>query len=112
MIEILWHVLLLQTCDVTCFSKNVMLTSKYLRHQFSTFEAMFTPYQRAPSPVRKPHRIELLFRHKNGDFGAISVKNQASCAVPISKVERHILDKFCALFLCCVNGYSDRSGSE
>ena len=77
MMEILWHVFLLQTCDVTCFSKNVMLTSKYLRHQFSIFEAMFTPYQIAPSPVRKPHRIELLFRHKSVDFAAISVKNRA-----------------------------------
>jgi len=75
--EILWHVFLLQTCDMSCFSKNVMLTSKYLRHQFSIFETMFTPYQIAPSPARKPHRKELLFRHKNGDFGAISVKNQA-----------------------------------
>ena len=77
MMEILWHVLLLQTCDVTCFSKNVMLTSKYLRHQFSIFEAMFTPYQIAPSQARKPHRIDLLFRHKSGDFGAISVENRA-----------------------------------
>ena len=77
MMEILWHVFLLQTCDVTCFSKNIMLTSKYLRHQFSIFEAMFTPYQIAPSPKGKPHRIELLFRHKNGDFGEISVKNRA-----------------------------------
>ena len=75
--EILWHVFLLQTCDLTCFCKNVMLTSKYLRHQFSIFEAMFTPYQTAFAPARKPHRIELLFRHKNGDFGAISVENRA-----------------------------------
>ena len=77
MMEILWHVFLLQTCDVTCCSKNVMLTSKYLRHQFSIFEAMFTPYHTGPSQARKPHRIELLFRHKNGDFGEISVENRA-----------------------------------
>ena len=42
-----------------------------------------------PDSVRagaKPYRIGLLFKHKNGDFGAISV-NERSCAAPISKVE-------------------------
>ena len=40
------------------------------------------------APVRKPHRIGLLFTHRNGDFRAISVAER-SCVAPISKVERH-----------------------
>ena len=40
----------------------------------------------------KPYRIWLLFTHKNGDFGAISVTD-GSCATPISKVESHISDR-------------------
>ena len=40
--------------------------------------------------VPKPGIPEYGFGHiKNGDFGAISVK-EGSCAAPISKVERHI----------------------
>ena len=39
----------------------------------------------------KPYRIGLLFTHRNGDFGAISV-TERSYAAPFSKVERHILD--------------------
>ena len=34
----------------------------------------------------------LLFTHKNGDVGAISV-TERSCVAPISKVERHISDR-------------------
>ena len=41
--------------------------------------------------ARKAYRIGLLFTHKNGDFGAISVAKR-SWAVPISKVESHISD--------------------
>ena len=37
---------------------------------------MFTLYWIAFAPARKPFRIALLFTHKNGDFGAISVKAQ------------------------------------
>ena len=73
--------------------------------------AMFTLYQIAFAPTRKPHRIGLLFTHKKGDFCAISV-TERSCAAPISKVERHISDRFCASFWCSVNRYSNRSGSE
>ena len=40
-------------------------------------------------PARKPDGIGLLFTHKNGDFGAISV-TERSCTAPISKVESHI----------------------
>ena len=35
------------------------------------------------------YRIGLLFKHKNGDFGAISV-TERSCTTPMSKVRRHI----------------------
>ena len=38
--------------------------------------------------------IGLLFTHKNGDFGLISV-TERSCAAPVSKVERYISDRFC-----------------
>ena len=44
------------------------------------------------APARKPHRIGLLFvRHKNGDFGAISITERLKAA-PISKAESHISD--------------------
>ena len=43
-------------------------------------------------PSVRPYRIGLLFSHKNGDFGAISI-TQRSCAEPISKVESHISDR-------------------
>ena len=43
-------------------------------------------------PSVRPYRIGLLFSHKNGDFGAISI-TQRSCADPISKVESHISDR-------------------
>ena len=54
----------------------------------------------------------LLFTRNNyGDFGAISVTAR-NCSAPISKVELHISDGFCATLWCSVNRYSDRSGSE
>ena len=43
-------------------------------------------------PARKQDRIGLLFTHKNGDIGAISV-TERSCAAPISKVESQISDR-------------------
>ena len=43
-------------------------------------------------PTRKRYRIGLLFAHKNGDFGAISV-TERSCAALISKVESDISDR-------------------
>ena len=52
-----------------------------------------------------------LFRAKNVDFHAVSVTEQ-SCFASISKVERHVSDRFCAILWCSVNTYSDRSGSE
>ena len=53
---------------------------------------MYTPYRVAFAPARKPYRIGLLFTHKNGDFGAISVTEQ-SCAALISEAESHISDR-------------------
>ena len=35
-----------------------------------------------------------------------------SWAAPISKVERHVSDRFCATLWCSVNTYSDRRKSE
>ena len=61
--------------------------------------------------ARKQYRMELLFTHKNGDFGATSV-TERSYAVPILKVERHVSDGFFATYWCNVNGYSDRGRSE
>ena len=55
--------------------------------------------------------IRLLFTLKNDDFGAIS-ETERSCAVPISKVDRHISDWFCATLWCNVDRYSHRNGSE
>ena len=41
-------------------------------------------------PAGKPYgTLGLLFTHKNGDFGAVSV-SERSCDVPITKVVRHI----------------------
>ena len=75
-------------------------------------KAVFTPYRiaLAPGAARKPHRIGLLFTHKNCDFGAISV-TERSYAAPLSIKERHISNRFCATLWYNVNGYSDRSGS-
>ena len=49
-----------------------------------------------PNSLLRRHRksdwIRLLFTHKNGNFGAISVKER-SCAKTISKVESDITDE-------------------
>ena len=55
-------------------------------------EAFFTLYRVAFTPAQKQYRIGLLFTHKKGDFGAISVMERR-CAAPISKVESHISDR-------------------
>ena len=39
---------------------------------------MFTLYRIGFTPARKPHRIGLLFTHKDSDFGAISVTEQTA----------------------------------
>ena len=63
------------------------------------------------TPARKPFQIDLLFTHKNSDFGAISA-TERSCAALTSKVDRHVLDRFCGTLWCSVNKYSDLCGSE
>ena len=42
--------------------------------------------------ARNPYLIGLLFTHKNGDFGAISV-TERSCAALIFYAEGHISDR-------------------
>ena len=77
-------------------------------------KALHTLYRIAVAQARRtiPDRIGLLFRHENGDFGAISVTKRSCGPAPISKVERQISDRFCVTLWCIVNRYSDRSGSE
>ena len=68
---------------------------------------MITLVQIAFAPARKSYWIGLLFTHKKGDFGAISVTDR-SCATPIWKEKRHISDtRSCATLWCSVNSYSD-----
>ena len=68
-------------------------------------------YWIATAPARQPYRIGLLFTHKNLDFGQIPLKER-NRSVPISKMERHISNMFCATLWCSVNRYSNRSESE
>ena len=72
---------------------------------------IFTLCRLALASARKPYWIEIVFTHKNGDFGAISI-TERSCTAPISKMEPHISDTFCATLWCNVNRYSHCSGSE
>ena len=67
---------------------------------------MFTLYRIPFAPVGKSYQIGLLFIYENDDFGAISV-TERSCAAPITKVERHISDRFWT-----GKRYLDHSGSE
>ena len=46
-------------------------------------------YRIVHTPTRKPQRIRLLFTHKNGDYGEISV-TERRCAASILLVDRHI----------------------
>ena len=52
-----------------------------------------------------------MFTLKSGCGGAISM-TERSCVPPISKVERHIADRFCAILWCSVNIYSPRRGRK
>ena len=64
-------------------------------------QVMFTLYQVAFALAKNwPYRIGLMFTHKNGDFGAISVAGR-SYEAPISKVESDISDR-CSYY----TGYS------
>ena len=50
-----------------------------------------------------------MFTLKSGCGGAISM-TERSCVPPISKVECHIADRFCAIRWCSVNTLSARRG--
>ena len=52
-----------------------------------------------------------MFTLKSGCGGTISM-TERSCVPPISKVEHHIADRFCAILWCSVNTYSPRRGSK
>ena len=52
-----------------------------------------------------------MFTPKSGCGGTISM-TERSCVPPISKVDRHIADRFCAILWCSVNTYSPRRGSK
>ena len=45
---------------------------KMCTYQEKSLSLLFTLYRIAFAHARKPYRIRLLFKHKNGDFGAIS----------------------------------------
>ena len=55
-------------------------------------------------PTRKPYQIALLFTHKNGDFGPISV-TERSCAAPRRSWKRITTYQkgFCPTLWCFVN---------
>ena len=89
--------------------------SKSTRRQKPPSEArlMLERKHRVSTKVKamRSYWIRLLFTLKNDDFGAIS-ETERSCAVPISKVDRHVSDQFCATLWCNVDRYSHRNGSE
>ena len=58
---------------------------------------MITLYRTAFASVRTSYPMGLLFTHKNGEFGAISVTERNSAA-PISKVKSHISDR-CSCYI-------------
>ena len=60
---------------------------------------------------RKSYPIVFLFTQKNACGGAISV-TERSWAAPISKVEPHISERFCAILWRAVNTFSARHESE
>ena len=59
-------------------------------------------YRIAFAPPQKSYRVGLLFTHKNGCDGAISL-TEPSCAAPISKVDHHISDRVSVLLWSSVN---------
>lgn len=56
----------------------------------------------------KPYRIGLLFTRNYGDLGVISVAEQSYTA-PISKMERHVSDRFDTFYRCSLDRYLDGS---
>ena len=90
--------------------------STHIDREFLKTESFFSSLGYVPSAsdsfcaVMKiiPDRASV---HKNGCGGAISV-TERSCVLPISKVEVHISDRFCAILWRKVNTYSARRGSK
>ena len=81
---------LLSCCRQPCMCSVVaiMITGNWLAKAIFTLLRVNIAF----APAWKPYRIGLLFTHKNGDFGAISVTGR-SCAVPSSRLKSHILDR-------------------
>ena len=48
-----------------------------LRQAVRDLQAIITLYRTEFAPAQKPYRTGLLFAHKNGDFGAVSVTSEA-----------------------------------
>ena len=70
-------------------------------------QVMFTLYRVAFALAKNcSYRIGLMFTHKNGDFGAISVAGR-SYEAPISKVESDISDRCSYYTAYTVNIASD-----
>ena len=72
------------------------LTTLCARDRGFKLWAMF--YTLPDSPVLRQHSYELPFTHIS-DLGTISVTRR-NCASPVSKVERHISDRFCSTLWC------------
>ena len=68
------------------------VTTLFARDRGFKLWAMF--YTVPDSPVLRQHSYELPFTHIK-DLGTISVTRR-NCASPVSKVERHISDRFCS----------------
>ena len=87
----------------TIFKRPFVEVPKFfhVNDRIPEFKAQFTPYPIpfAPRTKIKPDRASVLTQ-KNGCGGANSEKKR-SLATPISKVERHISDKYCAI-VCAV----------
>ena len=67
--------------------RNDMVNMQHLL--FNKSKAMFPLYLTTFAPAQKVYRIGLMFTHKNGDFGAISV-TERYCAAPIECGASHI----------------------
>ena len=75
---------------------TVSIPLSQIRNAINTSDTFYLGYFYALrivfAPARKPYQIGLLFTHKNGDRGAISV-TERRCAAPISNVENLISDR-------------------
>ena len=83
------------------WTKQEALISKcreYLRFHRPVIKVMSILHRRAFLPTWKPCRIRLLFTHKNGNFGAISVTERKSLKWTVThQIGVHAIpDSFCA----------------